>query len=497
MDRQSTGHPRRIGKSDYHLPIPVTFDLRRLLDEHRPDGHRLFAEHVNPRFATVLRTIGFDRFFVRAEGQYLWDAEGHRYLDFLGGYAVCNVGRNHPTVKQALRDCLDMNLPSMVQFDAPPLAGMLARELTRRIGRGLDRVYFTNSGTEGVEAAIKFARTATGRPGILFADRAFHGLTMGALSLNGCQSFRQGFGPFLPETRMVRFGDLADLEGALRAGDVAAFIVEPVQGKGVHVAPDGYLAQASRLCHQYGALFIADEVQTGICRTGKFLAIDHDSGCEPDMVVLSKALSGGLVPVGAVLVRQRVWDKTFSSLDRAIVHSSTFHMGSLAMAAGLAVLDVCDTERLSDRAARMGALLRDGLEQLRERYDFVKAVRQQGLMVAVEFGSPKSLRLRAAWTAMNAIEPDLFAQSAVMPLFEDHRIICQVAGHGQPTVKFVPPLVIDEQDVAWAVAAFDDVLREMHGLGGPAPKLLARLGRNALTRRTYEVAAAETGMGRG
>lgn len=497
MDRQSTGHPRRIGKSDYHLPIPVTFDLRRLLDEHRPDGHRLFAEHVNPRFATVLRTIGFDRFFVRAEGQYLWDAEGHRYLDFLGGYAVCNVGRNHPTVKQALRDCLDMNLPSMVQFDAPPLAGMLARELTRRIGRGLDRVYFTNSGTEGVEAAIKFARTATGRPGILFADRAFHGLTMGALSLNGCQSFRQGFGPFLPETRMVRFGDLADLEGALRAGDVAAFIVEPVQGKGVHIAPDGYLAQASRLCHQYGALFIADEVQTGICRTGKFLAIDHDSGCEPDMVVLSKALSGGLVPVGAVLVRQRVWDKTFSSLDRAIVHSSTFHMGSLAMAAGLAVLDVCDTERLSDRAARMGALLRDGLEQLRERYDFVKAVRQQGLMVAVEFGSPKSLRLRAAWTAMNAIEPDLFAQSAVMPLFEDHRIICQVAGHGQPTVKFVPPLVIDEQDVAWAVAAFDDVLREMHGLGGPAPKLLARLGRNALTRRTYEVAAAETGMGRG
>jgi hypothetical protein len=202
------------------IPEPVTFDLRRLLDEHRPDSHRLFAEHVNPRFASVLRTIGFDRFFVRAEGQYLWDAQGHRYLDFLGGYAVCNVGRNHPTVKQALHDCLDMDLPSMVQFDAPPLAGMLARELTRRIGRGLDRVYFTNSGTEGVEAAIKFSRTATGRPGILFAERAFHGLTTGALSLNGCQSFRQGFGPFLPETRMVRFGDLADLEGALRAGDI-------------------------------------------------------------------------------------------------------------------------------------------------------------------------------------------------------------------------------------------------------------------------------------
>jgi ornithine--oxo-acid transaminase len=165
------------------------------------------------------------------------------------------------------------------------------------------------------------------------------------------------------------------------------------------------------------------------------------------------------------------------------------------MAAGLAVLHVCDTEQLAARAKRMGALLRDGLDELRQRYEFVKAVRQQGLMVAVEFGAPQSLSLRAAWTAMNAIEPDLFAQAAVMPLFEDHRIMCQVAGHGQPTVKFVPPLVIDERDVAWAVAAFDDVLREMHGLGGPAPKLLARLGRNALTRRTYEVAATESGMG--
>ena len=475
--------------------FPVEFDLRRLLDEHCPDSHRLFAEHVNPRFAQVLRTIGFDRFFVRAEGQYLWDERGERYLDMLGGYAVCNVGRNHPTVKQALRDCLDMDLPSMVQFDAPALAGLLARELGRHVGRGLDRTYFTNSGTEGVEAAIKFARCATGRPGIVFAERAFHGLTMGALSLNGCQSFRQGFAPFLPETRMVRFGDLGDLEGALRAGDVAAFVVEPVQGKGVHVPPDGYLAEASRLCHRYGALFVADEVQAGVCRTGKFLGIDHDPGCEPDMVVLSKALSGGLVPVGAVMVRPSVWDRVYSSLDRAIVHSSTFHMGSMAMTAGLAVLHVCHEERLAARAERMGTLLREGLERMQPRYPFIRAVRQRGLMVAVQFGEPEQLRLRAAWKALHAIDHDLFAQSAVIPLFEDHRILCQVAGHGQPTVKLVPPLVITEADVAYFLQAFEDVLCRMHGTAGPGPDLLARIGRNSLSRRTYEAAAAGTGAG--
>ncbi len=470
----------------------MSFDLRRTLAESSPQAHALFADHVNPRFAQVLRTIGFDRHFVRAEGQYLWDERGRRYLDFLGGYAVCNVGRNHPAVKGAIQDALEMDLPSMVQFDAPPLAGALALELKRRVGRGLDRAYFTNSGTEGIEAAIKFARCATGRPGILFAERAFHGLTLGSLSINGCQSFRQGFAPFLPEARMVDFGDLAGLEGALRSGDVAAFVVEPVQGKGVHIAPDGYLEEAARLCHRHGALLVVDEVQTGVCRTGRFLALDHAPGCEPDIVVLSKALSGGMVPVGAVLATRRVWDRVYSSLDRAIVHSSTFHMGALAMAAGLAVLHVCDEERLAARAERTGALLRRGLEQLKDRFEFVSQVRQRGLMVAVEFAEPRSWNLRAAWRAMHAAEPDLFAQGAVIPLFEDHGILCQVAGHAQPTVKFVPPLVIDEQDVGYFLQSFEAVLARMHGIAGPAPDLLARLGRNALSRRSYEAAAAAT-----
>lgn len=469
----------------------MAFDLRQTLAEHAPRAHELFADHVNPRLAGVLRTIGFNRHFTRAEGAYLWDERGDRYLDFLGGYAVCNVGRNHPDVKAALRDALEMDLPSMVQFDAPPLAAALARELQRRVGRGLDRACFTNSGTEGIEAAIKFARCATGRPAVLFAERGFHGLTLGSLSLNGCQSFRQGFAPFLPETRMVRFGDLADLEGALRAGDVAAFVVEPVQGKGVHVAPEGYLEEASRLCHRHGALLVADEVQTGVCRTGRFLAIDHAPACEPDIVVLSKALSGGMVPVGAVLCGRRTWDRVYSSMDRAIVHSSTFHMGALAMTAGLAVLGVYEDERIGEHAARMGERLLRGLQAMAPDYEFVKAVRGRGLMVAVEFGEPRSLPLRTAWKAIHAMDANLFAQAAVIPLFADHRILCQVAGHNQPTVKLIPPLVVDEAGIDEFLRAFRTVLDGMHRFPGPAFDILRRLGKNAVTRRSYEEALAE------
>ena len=236
----------------------MTFDLASTLAKHAGRNSELHAAHVNPRFATVLRTIGYDKTYTRAEGAHLWDEQGNKYLDFLGGYAVCNFGRNHPTIKKALADYLALDLPTMVQFEAPLLSGLLAEELKRRVGRGLDFVFFTNSGTEGVEAAIKFAKCATGRPALLHAPKAFHGLSSGSVSLNGCESFREGFAPFLPECRMVAFDDLAALERELARGDVAAFVIEPIQGKGVNIHSPGYLAAAARLCHKYGALFVAE-----------------------------------------------------------------------------------------------------------------------------------------------------------------------------------------------------------------------------------------------
>ncbi len=455
------------------------FDLAQLIEDYSCSGMNLHAEHVNPRFASVLRTIGYDKTYVRAAGAHLWDAQGNRYLDMLGGYAVCNFGRNHPTIRKALADYLTLELPTMVQFEAPLLSGLLAAELKRRVGRGLDYVFFTNSGTEGVEAAIKFAKCATGRPGLLYAPKAFHGLSSGSVSLNGCSSFRDGFAPFLPECRQVAFNDLAALEQALAKRDVAAFVIEPIQGKGVNIHSPGYLAAAARLCRTYGTLFVADEVQTGIGRTGSFLALDQEGDVEPDMVILSKALSGGYVPVGAVLVKGDVWKRVFSSLDRAIVHSSTFHQGAMAMTAGLAALAAYDETNAAENARRMGARIKDGLEAMKPRFEMLKEIRQRGLMIGIEFGAPRSLLLKANWAATHAMDKNLFAQAVVVPLMEDHRILCQVAGHNQDVVKLIPPLVIDDSDVDWFLRAFEDV---MVGLHKPTATvgLLARLGRNAV-----------------
>lgn len=462
----------------------MPFDFDQVIAANRGRNQELIAEHVNPQWAKVLKVIGFDKEYVRAQGQYLWDAKGERYLDMLGGYAVCNIGRHHPVVAKALQDCIASNAPSMVQFEAPLLAGMLGAELKRRVGRDLQRVFFTNSGTEGIETAIKFARCATKRPAMLFAKGAFHGLTTGALAMNGCPSFREGFEPLSErDFRAVAFDDLEALQRELARGDVAGFVVEPVQGKGVNIPSPGYLSEASRLCHRHGALFIADEVQTGVGRTGSFLAIDQEGDVEPDIVVMSKALSGGFVPVGAVLTTTAVWNKVFSRMDRAIVHSSTFHMSALAMTAGLATLAVYDDEKLDRRAVEIGGALRDGLEKLQSKCEFIKCIRQRGLMIGIEFAKPQSVTLKVAWNMIHAIDSNLFVQGAVIPLMQDHRILSQVAGHALPVLKLTPPLTITHEDAAYFLQAFEAIMNAMHRFPGPAWDVLQRIAGNALSRR--------------
>jgi ornithine--oxo-acid transaminase len=347
----------------------------------------------------------------------------------------------------------------------------------------LDMVFFTNSGAEGIETAIKYAKCATGRPALLHCKKSFHGLTSGALALNGDSNFRDGFAPFLPDCRMIPFNDLEALEKELKKGDVAGFIVEPVQGKGVNLPAPGYLLAAQQLCRKHGALFIDDEVQTGMGRTGKFLAIEHDGPVDPDIVVLAKSLSGGFVPVGAVLCKKWVHEKVFSSMQRSVVHSSTFSQGSFAMVAGLAALDVLDREHLIANAAKMGDLIGHGVQAMIPRFEFLREVRWRGLIMGIEFGSPKSLSLKLAWTTCHALDKSLFPQAAVIPLMNKHHIITQVAGHGVDVVKLLPPLVINESDVKWFLTAFEDVMVQMHKFPGPAWDVLTGIGKMALTQR--------------
>src|SRR3954453_17025292 len=320
-----------------HSPNP---DMSQLFADRQAQRSALHNRHLNEQFVRVLKTIGYDVGFQKGQGQYLYDRDGARYLDLLSGFGVFAIGRNHPVMREALKSVLDADLPNLVQFDVSVLAGVLAERLLKYVPF-LDKAFFANSGAECVEAAIKFARGATGRAGIVYCGHAYHGLTYGALSLTYDSNFRAGFGPLFPGCPPIPFNGLAALEQALSSRQVAAFIVEPIQGKGVNMPSDEYLPDAAALCKKYGSLFIADEIQTGIGRTGKFLAVEHWN-VEPDMVLLGKAFSGGHAPVGALLTRKSIFDRIFNQMDRAVVHGSTFAKNDLAMAAGIATLDVIE-----------------------------------------------------------------------------------------------------------------------------------------------------------
>jgi ornithine--oxo-acid transaminase len=435
----------------------MDFDLRGLLAERGREGYELYGKYLNPQTPKVLHAIGFDRVYTRAEGAYIYDVDGNRYTDFLAGFGVFAAGRNHPVIRKALHDVLDAEFAEWTQFDCPPLPGLLAEKLLAK-APGLDRVFFCNSGTEAVESALKFARYATGRKRIVYCDHAFHGLTSGSLAVNGSAEFRRGFDPLLPDTA-VPLGDLDALAAELRKGDVAALIIEPIQGKGVHMPPDGFLTEAASLLHEHGALLICDEVQSGVGRTGKFFAYQYEDVI-PDIVTVAKALSGGFVPLGAMLAKGWIFEKVYSSMDRMMVHSTTFKGGSMAMAAGLASLHVLDSEGLVENAARTGAALSAALRGMAEKFDVLADVRGRGLMIGLEFDKPASLRARTSWNMLQKARVGLFAQMVVVALFQRHRILTQVSGDHMEVIKLIPPLMISDADVKAFVDAFGEVLED-------------------------------------
>jgi ornithine--oxo-acid transaminase len=422
---------------------------------------RLYAEHVNPQWVRLLDVLQMNVPYIHCEGAELFRADGQRVLDFLSGYCVHNAGHNHPYIISALKEELDRNGPVMLQSNVPDLAGELACRLCESAGGRLQKAHFTSSGSEGVEASIKFARAHTGRAGLIFTDGAFHGLTCGALSLMGSEFWREGFGPLLLDAKRVPFGDLKNLAAALSTKKCAAFIVETIQGEGgIRIPSSEYLQQAQALCRRYGSLFILDEVQTGLYRTGRFLAAQH-FGLDPDMVVLAKALSGGLVPVGAVLLTDDVYNSVYGSLKRAFIHTSTYSENNLAMRAGLATLDVLESEGLGARAVSVGQYLRERLRPALTGYAMVKEVRGLGLFCGVEFQPPRSLTLRASFEAFMRIHPGMFGQMLVMQLFHEG-ILAQICGNNFLVLKVAPPLVVQEAQVDEFVGKLAKVVESIH-----------------------------------
>jgi ornithine--oxo-acid transaminase len=447
----------------------------------------LAARHLDPSLVDVLRILGFDKHYVSSRGSYVYDADGRAYLDFHTGEGFASLGHNHPDVRDTLHATLDAGLIDGVQIHYSPLAGMLAEALTERLPGALDAVFFASTGAEAVDSAMKFARAATGRPRFISCENSFHGVTLGPLSLVGDEFFKEGFGPLLPGCARVPFGDLDALEAELRSGDVAAFIVEPIQGRMVTLPPDGYLQGAQELCRRYGTLFVADEIQTGLGRTGKWFALEH-SGLEPDFVLVGKALSGGYMPVAAMVTTREIFQQAVGTLERSYVHQSTYGRNRLSMAAGLATIRIIERDALTEHAANVGAFLQGGLEQLRQRYEIVKEIRASGLMIGIELQAPSSRVAKLNWRLIHMASEGLFPQLIVIPLHRDHGVITMAAGKND-VIKLLPPLTLSEAEAQRFLDALDAVLADCEGSGGKNWSVVREIAKATLLRRSHKTPA--------
>ena len=469
----------------------MAFDLGELLASRRGENFDLHARYLNPQLTRVITTLGFDRLYQRGEGCYLYDEHDARYLDLLSGFGVFALGRSHPVIKDALHQALDADLPNMVQMDCALLPGLLGEQLVARSPQNIERVIFANSGAEAVEAAIKFARASTKRSRILYLEHAYHGLTMGALSINGSRSFQKGFGPLLRDVSEVPFGDVDALRVELARGDVAAFIAEPIQGKGVYELDAATWREIEAAVHEAGALFICDEVQTGLGRTGAFYAFEH-YGLAPDIITVSRALSGGYVPVGAMLASDAIVRSVYASMDQAMVHSTTFKGNQLAMVAGLATLQVFDDEGIVGHAEAMGSIWRVKLEALAQRHEFLHVVRGRGQMIGLEFGTPRSFAAKVRYRAVESARTALFAQSLVVPLFHRYRILTQVAADNVNIIKLLPPLIAGESEIDQFVLALDELLGDVERSSRPLVEFGVEMAKGALHTRSGRSATRKT-----
>jgi ornithine--oxo-acid transaminase len=464
---ETAGPPAAPASGAVVDPLGVLDDpLGVLADAHTRacEALELASRHLDRSLVDVLAILGFDKEYVSARGSYVYDSAGRAYLDFHTGEGFASLGHNHADVRATLRATLAADLVDGVQIHYSALAGMLAQALTERLPDGLDAVFFASAGAEAVDSAMKFARAATGRARLLSCDSSFHGVTLGPLSLVGDDFFKEGFGPLLPGCARVPFGDLPSLERELRGGDVAAFIVEPVQGRMVTLPPEGYLQGAQELCRRYGTLFVVDEIQTGLGRTGRWFALEH-WGLEPDFVLVAKTLSGGYMPVAAMVTRRELYQKAVGTLERCYVHQSTYGRNRLSMAAGLASMRVIERDGLVENARRMSALLLEGLRELQGRYEMVKEIRSCGLMIGIELGPPSGRAAKLNWRLIHMASEGLFPQLVVIPLHRDHGVITMAAGKND-VIKLLPPLTLCEREAREFLAALDAVLADCHAASG-------------------------------
>jgi putrescine aminotransferase len=376
--------------------------------------------------------------------------------------------------------------PNLVKLDLNPFAAALAHNLAQILPGKLSRSFFCNSGTEAIEGAIKTARIATRKPGIVYCEHSFHGKSMGSLSVTGRPQYQEKFAPLVPECFRVPFGDLDSLELALKQENIAAFIVEPIQGEGgINVPPEGYLRSARELCNRYGALLILDEIQTGFGRTGRMFACE-DEGVTPDIICLSKSLSAGVIPIGAFVTTPEVWDRAYGSIETALLHTSTFGGNTFACVAGLVAIELALTRKVADNAGEMGALLLSGLHELAERHALINAVRGKGLLIGIEFTELRGTLDKLTRGLASQLSREYAAALVAGELMNKHRIVTAYTLSNPNVIRIEPPLIVSRNHVDALLQALDDTLTRNKSVLGLAVNTSKTVIKSLLARKRTE-----------
>lgn len=447
--------------------LPNESGFRERLEELIHSSDHLNKKHVHPKLAKLLDAGGFSTVFSRAEGAYVWDMAGTRYLDFLSGGGVFFIGRNHPVVHHYLDVVLDNRTATLNGVTASNLASQLSARLNTLAGGEYANTVYANSGTEATDIAVRFARQVTGKPRFLYLEGSFHGRSCAAISLCGFDALKVGQDPTALFATPIRPNDIDQLRRELAHGDVAGFMFEPLQGLTTLPLDPEYLREAERLCRKAGAFVIADEVQTGLGRTGSWFR-SRAANITPDIITISKALSGGAVPISAVLVHDSTWERVLSGNIAFPTYEEPFSENDLAMAAGLATLDVLEQLDAPSESARMGELLRKGMLELARKHDVIDHIVGDGLMLSMHFRESAKPALWLQQRLMGMADKTAFGASVNVDLYRSEKVLIQVPGPGINAIKCLPPVIATDEDLNDFLTAIDSTLARCYTRQGPA-----------------------------
>jgi len=438
--------------------------LEEGLSLNQREVQELYKRYMNPSLASMLGLLKFDKRFVRAEGVKVWDDKGVEYLDFLGGYGALNFGHNDPRLNAALERV--STAPNLLQASLGTLSAVLAHNLAAIMPGELRHSFFGNSGAEAVEGALKTAKTATKKKQVIYLEGAFHGKTMGALSVTGRSKYQTPFAPLVPGCVMVPFGEQAAMERELEKGEAAAVILETIQGEGgVRIPPSGYLEKTQQFCKQYGTLLIVDEIQTGFGRTGTIFACEQE-GIVPDIICTGKSLGGGVMPLSAFTTTAETWEKAFGGFDKCMLHTSTFGGNTRAAAVGITAIQMLVEDDLAGQARLQGDYLMQRLQELQERFPgFIKDVRGRGLLIGIEFNPlAQGILNKVTGGKINQIAEEYMAALIAGELMNSYQIITAYTLNNPNVIRIEPPLIITREQLDRLVNALQDIFQKYQSM---------------------------------